>query len=93
METFSGYVDAVMLESGWRVKENSFSNKTNTQPAAERRRERETDIANVKLDFFEPPAGPRFVAAGGVSANMLYLTMVANKPPSVKRRSSPTLSA
>jgi multidrug efflux pump subunit AcrB len=36
--------------------------------------ERGTDIANVKLEFFEPPAVPGFGAAGGFSVNLLDKT-------------------
>lgn len=35
---------------------------------------RGTDIANVKLEFFEPPAVPGFGAAGGFSVNLLDKT-------------------
>ncbi|TWT42638.1 Efflux pump membrane transporter BepE [Thalassoglobus neptunius] len=36
--------------------------------------ERGTEIANVKLEFFEPPAVPGFGAAGGFSVNLLDKT-------------------
>ncbi|MCC9643227.1 efflux RND transporter permease subunit [Rhodopirellula sp. JC740] len=36
--------------------------------------ERGADIANVKLEFFEPPAVPGFGAAGGFSVNLLDKT-------------------
>lgn len=36
--------------------------------------ERGTDIANIKLEFFEPPAVPGFGAAGGFSVNLLDQT-------------------
>ncbi|QDT16395.1 efflux RND transporter permease subunit [Alienimonas californiensis] len=36
--------------------------------------ERGTEIANVKLEFFEPPAVPGFGAAGGFSVNLLDQT-------------------
>ncbi|MCA9173453.1 MAG: efflux RND transporter permease subunit [Planctomycetales bacterium] len=40
----------------------------------ERLEERGTRIANVKLEFFEPPAVPGFGAAGGFSVNLLDKT-------------------
>ncbi|MEO9590540.1 efflux RND transporter permease subunit [Rhodopirellula bahusiensis] len=40
--------------------------------------ERGTDIANVKLEFFEPPAVPGFGAAGGFSVNLLDKTNSGN---------------
>ena len=40
--------------------------------------ERGVDIANVKLEFFEPPAVPGFGAAGGFSINLLDKTNSGN---------------
>ena len=40
--------------------------------------ERGKDIANVKLEFFEPPAVPGFGAAGGFSINLLDKTNSGN---------------
>ncbi len=50
--------------------ERNLSSKQIIQELEERGR----DIANVKLEFFEPPAVPGFGAAGGFSVNLLDKT-------------------
>ncbi len=46
------------------------------------------DIANVKLEFFEPPAVPGFGAAGGFSLRVLDKTNTTNYQPSARRPKS-----
>ncbi|MCA9128395.1 MAG: efflux RND transporter permease subunit [Planctomycetales bacterium] len=48
--------------------------KLTSKQIIEELEERGTEIANIKLEFFEPPAVPGFGAAGGFSVNLLDKT-------------------
>ncbi len=50
----------------------------NSKEIIEELEKRGADIANVKLEFFEPPAVPGFGAAGGFSVNLLDKTNSGN---------------